>query len=80
MRQDLQEAEVVQENVDSFPVGEMLGRFLGSAYFIDVEILDPLFYGLPVSRRRLYVKLTLDCNGCEQPSHPTTAPTTTTSS
>ena len=59
MRLDLQECEVTQENVESFPVEEVLGRFLGGTYFLDREILDPLFYGLPISRRRLYVKMHL---------------------
>ena len=62
MRLDMQEADVVQENVESFPVAEMLGRFLGSVYHIDQEVLDPVFYGLPISRRRLYVKLPLSCD------------------
>ena len=53
----MEECEIVQENVESFPVAEVLGRFLGHKYFIDKEIYDPLFYGLPISRRRLYVKL-----------------------
>ena len=34
-------------------------RFLGHKYYIDQEIFDPLFYGMPVSRRRLYIKLWL---------------------
>lgn len=62
MRLDLQESEVIQENVESFPVKELLERFLGSTYYIDMEILDPLFYGFPISRRRLYVKLPLASN------------------
>ena len=57
LRLEMEEAEVVQENVESFPVAELIGRFMSQAYFIDQEILDPLFYGMPVSRRRLYVKL-----------------------
>ena len=57
LRLDLQEAEITQENVDSFPVQELIGRFMSQTYFIDQEVLDPLFYGMPVSRRRLYVKL-----------------------
>ena len=59
MRADLQECEIVQENVESFPVQEILGRFLSKDYFIDMEVLDPLYYGLPVSRKRLYVKMPL---------------------
>lgn len=48
----------------SFPVSfsdTSIERFLGRKYFIDQEILDPLFYGMPVSRRRLFLKLTLGC-------------------
>ena len=60
LRLEMEEAEVVQENVESFPVAELIGRFMSPKYFIDLEVLDPLFYGMPVSRRRLYVKLFLD--------------------
>ena len=55
----MEEAEVIQENVDSFPVQELIGRFMSHIYFVDQEVLDPLFYGMPVSRRRLYVKMCL---------------------
>lgn len=66
LRLELEEAEVDQENVEAFPVAELMGRFLGSNYFIDQEVMDPLFYGMPVSRRRLYLKLHLgwSCNPC----------------
>ena len=60
LRLEMEEAEVVQENVESFPVAELIGRFMSPKYFIDLEVLDPLFYGMPVSRRRLYVKMLLD--------------------
>ncbi|CAE7259718.1 unnamed protein product [Symbiodinium sp. KB8] len=61
LRLEMEETEVVQENVESFPVQELLGRFMSQKYYVDLEVLDPLFYGMPVSRRRLYVKM---CPGC----------------
>ena len=57
MRVALQEAIIVQENVESFNIME-LQKMLGHMYHVDTEdvaCLTPEDYGWPVSRRRQWV-------------------------
>jgi site-specific DNA-cytosine methylase len=53
MRRCLQEACIIQENVCSFPT-ELLERFLGDLYHIDVSTEDGQDYGTPARRERRY--------------------------
>ena len=50
----MQPSEFTSENVVSFPVREVLQRFLGDLYDISVVQMDSVAYGLPVARLRSY--------------------------
>ena len=56
LRRQLQEADIVQENVTSFPVS-VLNHYLGDLYFIDHMKMGPEEFGWAILRDRQFVKL-----------------------
>ena len=50
----LQPPEFTSENVEGFPVKEILVRFLSHIYDIQVAVIDSVNFGLPVARLRSY--------------------------
>jgi hypothetical protein len=68
LRRLLQEACIVQENVEGQPL-RLLEETLGDLYYIDEIILDPALLGWPVKRRRVWRLLThkVKCSGTSQP-------------
>jgi hypothetical protein len=57
MRRRIQEAVVIQENVEGQPI-DLLRYALGDLYNIQEVLLDPQFLGWPVRRRRMWRLLT----------------------
>lgn len=56
LRRELQEPDVTQENVVSFPVS-MINNLLGDLYHVDTVTLDSTNFGLPCARERQYIRL-----------------------
>ena len=50
----LQPPEFTSENVEGFPVKEILVRFLSHIYDIQVAVIDSVNFGLAVARLRSY--------------------------
>ncbi len=56
LRRELQEADITQENVISFPIS-LINNLLGDLYHCDAITLDSTNFGLPCARERQYIRL-----------------------
>ena len=56
LRRTLQEPDVTQENVCSFP-GRVLDDLLGDMYFIECVQIDATAFGLPATRKRQFMRM-----------------------